>query len=134
MQFDNVNSLPPPVRPRPVRTRLIGIKNGKVDTPVPHKTTESDTNGDVAMQPTISLEKTVSVNKKSVLAPPSNGMHRKISAHLFDDDISSQSTMHLMQLSGMMPTIRIPKQGTQENSQSANDGLSLENEEGYWPY
>src|SRR6266702_3934703 len=64
MQFDNVDSLPPPVRPRPVRTRLVGIKNGKVDTPVPHKTTtESDTNSDVAMQPTISLEKTVSVNK-----------------------------------------------------------------------
>ena len=112
MQFDNVDSLPPPVRPRPVRTRLVGIKNGKVDTPVPHRTTtESDTNGDVAMQPTISLEKTVSVNKKSVLAPPSHGVHRKISAHLFDDDISSQSTMHLMQLSGMMPAIHIPKQG-----------------------
>ena len=135
MQFDNVDSLPPPVRPRPVRTRLVGIKNGKVDTPVPHKTTtESDTNGDVAMQPTISLEKSVSVNKKSVLAPPSHGVHRKISAHLFDDDISSQSTMHLMQLSGMMPAIHIPKQGAQENSQNANDGLRLRNEEGYWPY
>jgi uncharacterized protein (TIRG00374 family) len=135
MQFDNVDSLPPPVRPRPVRTRLVGMKNGKVDTPVPHKTTtESDTNGDVAMQPTITLEKTVSDNKKSVQAPPSNGVPRKISAHLFVEDISSQSTMHLMQLSGMMPAIRIPKQGTLENSQSANGKLSLGDEEGYWPY
>jgi len=135
MQFDKVNSLPPPVRPRPVRTRLIGINNGKVDTPVPLRTTtESHTDGDVAMQPTISLEKTVSVNKRSVLASPSNGVHRKISTHLFDDDISSQSTMHLMQLSGMMPAIRIPKQGAPENSRSANDGFSLGDEEGYWPY
>jgi uncharacterized protein (TIRG00374 family) len=135
MQFDDVDSLPPPVRPRPVRTRLVGIKNGKVDTPVPHRTTtESDTNGDVAMQPTISLEKTVSVHKKSVLETPSNEVHRKISAHLFDEDISSQSTTHLMQLSGMTPAIRIPKQDTPENSQSAIDGLSPGDEEGYWPY
>src|SRR6266566_8160355 len=135
MQFDKVNSLPPPVRPRPVRTRLIGINNGKVDTPVPLRTTtESHTDGDVAMQPTISLEKTVSVNKRSVLASPSNGVHRKISTHLFDDDISSQSTVHLMQLSGMMPAISIPKQGAPENSRSANDGFSLGDEKGYWPY
>ncbi len=65
MQFDDVDSLPSPVRPRPVRTRLVGMKNGKVDTLVPHKTsTESGTDGDVAMQPTISLEKAVSVHKK----------------------------------------------------------------------
>jgi uncharacterized protein (TIRG00374 family) len=134
MQFDNVDSLPPPIRPRPVRTRLVGIKNGKVDAPVPHRTTESDTNGDVAMQPTITLEKTVSVHNKSLQVPPSNGMHRKISAHQFVDDVSNQSTMHLMQLSGMMPAIHIPKQGAPENSHSANGKLSLGDEDGYWPY
>ena len=134
MQFDNVDSLPPPVRPRPVRTRLVGIENGKVDTPVPHKTTtESDTDGDVAMQPTISLENAVSANKKSVSASPSNGVHRKISARLFDEDISNQSTMHLMHLSGMMPVIHIPKQGAPENSQNVNARLNLGDEEGYWP-
>src|SRR5437763_2780980 len=135
MQFDNVDSLPPPVRPRPVRTRLVGIKNGKVDTPVPHRTTtESDTDGDVAMQPTISLEKAVSVDQKSVPASPSIEVHRKISVHLFNEDISNQSTMHLMQLSGMMPAIRIPKQSAPENSQSVNGGFNLGDEEGYWPY
>jgi uncharacterized protein (TIRG00374 family) len=135
MQFDKADSLPPPVRPRPVRTRLVGINNRKVDTLVPHSTTtESDMDGDVTMQPTISLEQTVSVNKRSVLVPPSNSIHRKVSTHPFDDDISSQSTMHLMQLSGMMPVIRIPKQGAPENSQSAYDGLSLGDEVGYWPY
>jgi uncharacterized protein (TIRG00374 family) len=135
MEFDNVDSLPPPVRPRPVRTRLVGIRNGKVDTPVPNRTTtESDTDGDVAMQHTISLDKAVLVNKKSALASQSNGAQRKISAHLFDVDISNQSTIHLMQLSGMMPTIRIPKAGASENSQSANGRLSLGDEDGYWPY
>jgi uncharacterized protein (TIRG00374 family) len=135
MEFDNVDSLPPPVRPRPVRTRLVGMKNGKVDTPVSHRTTrESDTDGDVAMQPTISLEKAESVHKKSVAASPSNGTPRRISAHLFDEDVSNQSTMHLMQLSGMMPAIHVQKPGATGNTQSANGGFSLEDEDGYWPY
>ena len=135
MQFDNVDPLPPPIRPRPVRTRLVGMKNGKVDTPVPHRTTtESVTDGDVAMQPTVSLENAESVHKKSVPTSPSNGVHRRISVHLFDEDISNQSTVHLMQLSGMMPAIRIPKQDAPENSQSANGGKGLGDEEGYWPY
>jgi len=136
MQFDNVDPLPPPVRLRPVRTRLVGIKNGKVDTPEPHRTTtESATDGDVAMQPTISLEKAESVHKKSVPATPSNGLHRRISVHLVDEDISNQSTMHLMHLSGMMPVpaIQIPKQDAPENSQSAKGELGLKDEEGYWP-
>ena len=135
MEFDNVDSLPPPVRPRPVRTRLVGMKNGKIDTPVPHRTTrESDTDGDVAMQPTVSLEKAASVHKKSVATSPSNGTHRRISVHLFDEDISNQSTVHLMQLSGMMPAIRIPKPDASANTQSANGRNSLGDEDGYWPY
>ena len=39
-----------------------------------------------------------------------------------------------MQLSGMMPAIRIPKQDAPENSQSANRVKSLGDEEGYWPH
>jgi uncharacterized protein (TIRG00374 family) len=135
MEFDKVDPLPQPVRPRPARTRLVGMKNGKVDTPVSHRvTTENNTDGDVAVQPTISLKKAVSVNKKSVPPSPSNGAHRKMSVHPFDEDISNQSTIHLMQLSGMMPTIRLPKTSAPENSQSANGRLSLGDEEGYWPY
>ena len=133
MKFDDVESQP--VRPRPFRTRLVGIGNEKVDTPAPHsRTTGNNTGDDVAMQPTISLKKAVSVNKKSVPPSPSNGAHRKMPVHLFDEDISSQSTIHLMQLSGMMPAIRVPKPGAPENSQSANGRGSLEAEEGYWPY
>lgn len=134
MEFDNADSLPPPVRPRPVRPRLVGIKNGKVDIPVSHRATESDTDGDIAMQPTISLEKAASVRKKSVSTSPSNGVHRRISARLVTQDISNQSTMHLMQLSGMMPTVRIPKLDAPEYTQYANGRFSMEDEEGYWPY
>jgi len=134
MQFKNVDSLLPPDRSRPTKTRLVGINNGVVDESVPHRTTsESDTDGDVAMQPTISLKQTVAVNERSVPVSPLNGIHRKWVTHPLDD-FSSQSTMHLMRLSGMMPAIRIPQQGIPENSQSTPDGFRFGDEEGYWPY
>jgi uncharacterized protein (TIRG00374 family) len=139
MQFDKVDSLPTPVRPRPVRTRLgtrlVGINNEKIDPPVPQRTTtEINADGDIAMQPTISLKLKAAVNNRSVPVPPSNGVYRKGATHPLDDDISSQSTMHLMQLSGMMPAIRIPQKSAPENSQSVSDGFSMGDEEGYWPY
>jgi uncharacterized protein (TIRG00374 family) len=133
MQFDNNDSLPPPVRPRPVRTRLVGLKNGKVNAPEPRRIKERDSDSDVAMQPTISLENTVPLHKKSVTASQSNGTQKKISVHLLDEDISKQSTMHLMQLSGMMPAIRIPEAGSAANSQGAKGGLYLGDEDGFWP-
>jgi uncharacterized protein (TIRG00374 family) len=134
MQFDPVNSLPPPFRPRPARTRLVGMSNGKTDTPVPQSTkVESDTDGDVAMQPTRSMKPTASVDKRSFPVPLSNGVNGKGSTHPLDNDIGSQSTVHLMQLSGMMRAIRIPQQGAPENSQSVSDGVNLDDEEGYWP-
>jgi uncharacterized protein (TIRG00374 family) len=46
-----------------------------------------------------------------------------------EDDISTQSTLHLMQLSGMMRAVRIPPKGANGNQASATDL-----EEGYWPY
>jgi hypothetical protein len=134
MQFKNVDSLLSPARSRPTRTHLVGINNGIVDTPVSQRTTtESDTDGDVAMQPTISLKQTVAVNKSSVPVSPSNGVHRRWVTHPLDD-ISSQSTVHLMHLSGMMPAIRIPQHGIPENSQSTPDRFSYGDEEGYWPH
>ena len=139
MQFDKVDSLPTPVRPRPVRTRLgtrlVGINNEKIDPPVPQRTTtEINADGDIAMQPTITLKLKEAVNSRAVPVPASNGVYRKGATHPLDDDISSQSTMHLMQLSGMMPAIRIPQKSAPENSQSVSDGFSMGDEEGYWPY
>ncbi|HXX78957.1 MAG TPA: hypothetical protein VEI53_10715, partial [Ktedonobacteraceae bacterium] len=134
MQFENVDSLPPSVRPHSNRIHLEGKTNGKVDTPVPHKTTtESDTVSDVTMQPTTSLEKKVLVNQRYVLALPSKGAHKNLSTHMMHDYTSTQSTMHLMQLSGMMPEISIPGQDAFENPGSANVKTSLVDEDGYWP-
>ncbi len=134
MQFDQVNSLPPPVRPRPARPRLVGMSNTKIDTSVPQNTQAGDdTDGDAAMQPTHSLQPVVSVDRESFPIPPSNGVNGEETTQLLHD-ISSQSTVHLMQLSGMMRAIRIPQQGAPENSQSVSNEVSLDDEEGYWPY
>ncbi len=134
MQFDPVNSLPPPVRPRPVRTRLVGMSNGKTDTPVPQNTkVESYTVGDVALQPTRSLKLAESVDKRSLQIPPSNGVNTKGTTHPLDD-ISSQSTANLMQLSGMMRAVRMPQQTTPDGVQSIFKEVSPDDEEGYWPY
>jgi uncharacterized protein (TIRG00374 family) len=143
MQFDKVDSPSPPVRLRPARTRLIGINTGREDTPAPHRrTTVSDTDSDIAIQPTISFKQTGAVNKKSERVPLPNDMHQNRLAHQFDDDISSQSTMsflqlssqqstmHLVKLSGMMP----PRKDAPENAQNASDRFSMGNEDGYWPY
>lgn len=35
MRFDQVNPQPPPIRPRPSRTRLVGMGDGNTDTPPP---------------------------------------------------------------------------------------------------
>ena len=128
MQFDNVDLFPPSVRSSPVPTRVV---DGKVDTSVPHRRTSES---DVAKQPTTSLKKAETVHKRYLLALPSNEAQRKKLVNRFDEDISNQSTMHLMQLSGMMPAIRNPKQGVPENSQSANGRFNSRDEEGYWPY
>jgi uncharacterized protein (TIRG00374 family) len=135
MEFDPDNSLPP-VRPRPVRTRLVGMSNGKTDTPVLQKTTvESNTDDDVAMQPTRSLNPMAPEDQRSFPVPSSNGVHKKGSAYPLDNDISSQSTSHLMQLSGMMRAVRIPQQAPPDGDQSiSKEEVSLDDEEGYWPY
>jgi uncharacterized protein (TIRG00374 family) len=134
MQFDTDDSMPPPVRPRPVRARLVGMGNRKIETPVAQDTVaEDDTDDDVAMQPTHSLKAEFSENKRSFLETQLNGANGKERTHPLDDDISSQSTVHLMQLSGMMRAVRIPQQGTPENAQSVSNGVNLDDEEGYWP-
>jgi uncharacterized protein (TIRG00374 family) len=134
MQFDPNNSLPPPVRARPARTRLIGMRNGKTDTPVPPRTKlQGDTDGDVAMQPTRSLKLASSVDKKSHQLPQSNGVSTKGTTRPFDD-ISSQSTAHLMQLSGMMRAVRIGRQAPLIGAQSITKEVGFDGEEGYWPH
>ena len=131
MQFDFVNSLPP-VRPRPTRTRLVGMSSGKTGTPVAQKT---GAEVDSAMQPTHPMNPVASIDEKSLPALPPFAMNGKGTTNPLDDDISRQSTAHLMQLSGMMKAIRMPRQGARSgNSQSISYNSDYKAEEGYWPY
>jgi len=135
MRFDFLNSLPP-IRPRPTRTRLVGMSNGKTDTPVPQNTNaEVDAASDIAMQPTHSMDPLTSIDKQSLPVMPPFDMNGKGRTDPLNDDISKQSTAHLMQLSGMMKAIRIPRQDAHAgNSQSISNDGDYNAEEGYWPY
>lgn len=52
---------------------------------------------------------------------------------LDSQDISTQSTMHLMQLSGMMRAIRPARQKTEGQSHGSVDGSQETMEDGWWP-
>ncbi len=127
MRFDPKIPLPPPVRPRPTRTRLVGMSNGKTDTPISlNGTVEGASAHDIAIQPTYAMKSLVSLDKQSLPVTPPHGLNGKRSGELSDSDISKQSTTHLMQLSGMMRAVRVPQQVAPEQLQ--------DNEEGYWPH
>lgn len=51
-----------------------------------------------------------------------------------DGDISTQSTMHLMQLSGMMRVVRLPRNGADGHAAGVSSAAAADLEEGYWPY
>ena len=121
MQFRPRIPSPRPVRPRPTRTRLVGMSNGKSDTPVSN--VEGASTHDIAMRPTYVMK---SLASQSLPVTPPHGLNAKGSGELPDNDISEQSTTHLMQLSGMMRAIRVPQQVAPEQLQ--------DNEEGYWPH
>jgi uncharacterized protein (TIRG00374 family) len=135
MRFDFVNSLPP-IRPRPTRTRLVGMSNGKTDTPVPQTTNaEVDSACDIAIQPTHSMDSLISIDKQPLPVTSHFDKNGKERTGRLDDDITKQSTAHLMQLSGMMKTIRIPRQDARTgNSQSISNDGDYNAEESYWPY
>jgi uncharacterized protein (TIRG00374 family) len=127
MRFDPKIPLPPPVRPRPTRTRLVGMSNGKTDAPISlNGTVEGASAHDIAIQPTYAMKSMVSLDKQSLPVTPPHGLNGKRSGELSDSDISKQSTTHLMQLSGMMRAVRVPQQVAPEQLQ--------DNEEGYWPH
>src|SRR5918911_255552 len=103
MQFDQIPTQP--VRPRPNRTRLVGIPAHEELTPAKNEQTQKySTQGtssakdvaDVAMQPTAML-------RRVPLTPPFND---PLKIDLVSD-VSNQITAHLMKLSGRMPAIRV---------------------------
>src|SRR6266571_117960 len=92
----------------------------------------NDQNGtDVAQRPTTRMN---SVHKASL--PPTPPVFNNMTNTGADpDDISIQSTLHLMQLSGMMRAVRVPMpppEGHQPPSlpEHSNAGIIEE----YWPY
>src|SRR5689334_16936498 len=135
MRFDQVNPRPPPIRPRPTRTRLVGMGNAKTDTPPPQNPIALDTSAnDIAMQSTLSMKAATLIDKKPLSATPYFAMNAESTTYLQTDDISKQSTTRLMQLSGMMQAIRIPQQAMPEHAQIASRNGTYDGEEGYWPY
>jgi len=101
---------------------------GKTNTPAPQNASveEASTN-DIPMHPTLSMKRMASMDKKTLSVTPHFGMSSNVTTDQLDNEISSQSTVHLMQLSGMMRALRIPPRGTFNND-------SFDDEDGYWPY
>ena len=139
MQYDP-KTPPPPIRPRPARPRLVGMNDkeqNQYTKPVPEnggvqRITPSTPapNHDIAMQSTASMESIQSRTRKSLPGTPP--FYFKSGPNT--NDISNQSTTHLMQLSGMMRAIRIPPQNGQGNAPSTPASLATDQEEGYWPF
>src|SRR5260370_41989185 len=118
MRLDPKIPLPPTVRHRPVRTRLVRMSNGKTNTAVSQNGTVGGASAhDIAMQPTKSLA------APSLPVTPPHGLNGKRSGELSDSDISEQSTRHLMQLSGMMSAFRVPQQVAPEQLQHNEEGI-----------
>ena len=135
MRFDQVNPQPLPIRPRPTRTRLVGMGDGKTDTPPPQNTIAQGTSAnDIAMQSTLSMKTATFMDKKPPPATPYFGMNAEGTTYPQTDDIGKHSTTHLMQLSGMMRAIRIPQQAVPGHTQRASRNGNYDGEEGYWPY
>ncbi|MGH2493631.1 MAG: lysylphosphatidylglycerol synthase transmembrane domain-containing protein [Ktedonobacteraceae bacterium] len=139
MQFDP-DELPPPIRPRPTRPRLVNINEERLAER--HAAMSSAPGSDVSMETTVILHplpdedddptqpRMASVRFKPL---PVTGEINDINDGDDIDDISEQSTRHLKQLSGMMPAIKLPPQGN--NGATASPAPDIdEQEEGYWPH
>jgi uncharacterized protein (TIRG00374 family) len=140
MQFDP-EALPPPIRPRPARTRLVGMEkkqNGSYNTPVPQY--GASANGsqpdDVSVQPTLAIDAMqthITPPAAAIPIVPSFRFRPEHSAS-YMQDISAQSTNHLMQLSGMMRAIQVPPKTGNGNGLMSPIPSSEDAEEGYWPF
>ncbi len=148
----------PPGRQRPNRTRLVGMSDRQYYEQENANTNDAAIN-DITIRPTVSMESVASQESSSFQGTASWNEHEMpaggqnaSSFHGFpmdngqsrfpldrqgnsdldpdDSDISTQSTRHLMRLSGMMQTVRLPQNAA--NGNQAN--VSNTAEEGYWPH
>ncbi|HEU0000151.1 MAG TPA: lysylphosphatidylglycerol synthase transmembrane domain-containing protein [Ktedonobacteraceae bacterium] len=143
MQYDP-DELPPPVRPRPTRPRLVNINEERSEE---RRATRSPASGsDISMETTVILQplpdedddptepRIARVRFKPL--PVTGDIEHINDVHDKEDDVddvSEQSTRHLKQLSGMMPAVKIPKESGDGVLPSPAPGVD-EQEEGYWPH
>jgi uncharacterized protein (TIRG00374 family) len=143
MQFDP-DTLPPPIRPRPARPRLVGIDKKQTsyyNTPVPpyDASANSPLLDDVSSQPTAAIDSTQTSNTPPAQATPPMPIVptfriRPAQAASYMQDISTQSTQHLIQLSGMMRAIKVPPKTGNGNGPLSPLPPADDAEEGYWPF
>jgi uncharacterized protein (TIRG00374 family) len=135
MQQDNR-----PVRPIRRPTRLIKYPMLPSLVPeTPSKMVEDDAEIDVAMQPTYLLDAIGNIPEhpsSMPMTPPyafSKIPVTDADMRLDDEDISTTSTRHLMQLSGMVRAVRPPQSQYRPHSMGDNAGMGITEEE-YWPH
>ncbi len=114
MQYDP-DKLPPPIRSRPTRPRLVSINDEQL---AERRAAISSLQGsDISMETPMILSPLVDEDDdptepriKSVRFKPLpvTGDQNNVNAKDEIDDISEQSTINLKQLSGMMPAIKRP--------------------------
>src|SRR5713226_8016902 len=145
MQYDP-NSSPPPIRPRPTRPRLVSINDEQQQQYSTRKAQglapmSLPPGSDIAMQSTVILPPTPTPtpDQDRTTSTVADRFHfRPLPVTDEIDDISQQSTMRLMQLSGMMPVIKMPPGSGNGVLPStvlpAPASTNTDQEEGYWPY
>src|SRR5260370_37719042 len=140
MQYDP-NSFPPPIRPRPTRPRLVSINDEQQQqystrTAQGLAPTSLSPGSDIAMQATVIPPPTPQDRTTSTIADRFHFRPLPVTDEI--DDISQQSTMRLMQLSGMMPVIKMPPESTHVvfayTVLPAPASTNTDQEEGYWPF
>ncbi len=143
MQFDP-DTLPPPIRPRPARPRLVGIDKKQTayyNTPEPEQGASANSSpiNDVSAQPTVAINSMQTGKPSTAQATPPMSIVptfriRTAQAATYMQDISTQSTQHLMQLSGMMRAIKMPPKTDNINGPLSPLPIADDAEEGYWPF
>src|SRR6266849_2415363 len=144
MQYDP-NLFPPPNRPRPTRPRLVSLNDEQQQqystwTAQGLAPTSLSPGSDIAMRAAVIPPPTPTPTPQdrttSTIADRFHFRPLPVTDEI--DDISQQSTMRLMQLSGMMPVIKMPPGSGNGVLPStvlpAPASTNTDQEEGYWPF
>jgi uncharacterized protein (TIRG00374 family) len=110
------------------------------NAPVAQQGADRTTSDDVSVQPTVALDSRQLGNMPptqamSKLPSPQPGLEHPVYFMPDINDVSTQSTQHLMQLSGMMHAVKVPAQNGKgpvpplPSIPTTNDA-----EDGYWPF